>query len=267
MYHIKKRALALAAAVLLLAGCGSRGERPLDQSQPSQSAVSTSAAVKEDKPAPAKSVPQSPADGSGDGDRDQTPEDDPQQTQDPAPSQQADPGQPQTQAQAQQAQENLFSQLPQTFVFSSGAGAWSTEISIQADGTFTGHYEDTDAGDTGDGYDSTVYQCDFSGRFSQPVEQKPHIYSMELESIHLNDTPGNEVIQDRVRYVSADPYGLDNAQEVMLYCPGAKLADLPEYFLLWTNQGPKEDVSPEDTLSFYGLYNVNESEGFAGHNG
>ncbi len=99
------------------------------------------------------------------------------------------------------------------------------------------------------------------------MEKGPYIYSMELEFIHLYDTPGNEVIRDQVRYVSTDPYGLDNAQEVMLYCPGAKLADLPEYFLLWTNQGPKEEVSPEDTLSFYGLYNVNESEGFAGYNG
>ena len=267
MYHIKKRALALAAALLLLAGCGSRGESPLDQSQPPQSAVSTSASAREERPAGTDKPPQSPADGSGDSSGAQAPEDDPQHAQDPDPSQQSAPGQPQTQTQAQQPQEDLFTQLPQTFVFSSGAGAWSTQISIQADGTFTGHYEDTDAGDAGDGYDSTVYQCDFSGRFTPPVEQKPHIYSMELESIHLNDTPGNEVIQDRVRYVSADPYGLDNAQEVMLYCPGAKLADLPEYFLLWTNQGPKEEVGPEDTLSFYGLYNVNESEGFAGHNG
>lgn len=267
MYHIKKRALALAAAVLLLAGCGSRGESPLDQSQPLQSAVSTSTAAREEKPAPAKSVPQAPTDGSGDDSGDQAPEDDPQHSQDPDSSQQPAAAQPQLQTQAQQPQEDLFAQLPQTFVFSSGAGAWSTEISIQADGTFTGHYEDTDAGDSGDGYDSTVYQCDFSGRFSQPVEQKPYIYSMELEFIHLYDTPGNEVIQDQVRYVSADPYGLDNAQEVMLYCPGARLADLPEYFLLWTNLGPKDEVGPEDTLSFYGLYNVNESEGFAGHNG
>ena len=221
MYHIKKRALALAAAVLLLAGCGSRGESPLDQSQPPQSAVSTSASAREERPAGTDKSTQSPADGSGDSSGDQAPEDDPQQAQDPDLSQQPDPGQPQ--AQTQQPQE--------------------------------------------DGYDSTVYQCDFSGRFPPPVEQKPHIYSMELEFIHLYDTPGNEVIRDQVRYVSADPYGLDNAQEVMLYCPGAKLADLPEYFLLWTNQGPKEEVGPEDTLSFYGLYNVNESEGFAGHNG
>ena len=248
MYHIKKRALALAAAVLLLAGCGSRGESPLDQSQPPQSAVSTSASAREERPAGTDKSTQSPADGSGDSSGDQAPEDDPQQAQDPAPSQQPAPDQPAPQA-----------PLPQE--------AWSTQISIKADGTFTGHYEDADAGDAGDGYDFTVYQCDFSGRFTPPVEQKPHIYSMELEFIHLYDTPGNEVIRDQVRYVSADPYGLDNAQEVMLYCPGAKLADLPEYFLLWTNQGPKEEVSPEDTLSFYGLYNVNESEGFAGYNG
>ena len=266
MYHIKKRALALAAALLLLAGCGSRGESPLDQSQPSQSAVSTSAS-REEKPSAADRAPQAPADESGDNAGGQAPEEDPQPSQDPGQAQQPDPGQPQAQTQEPQPQEDLFSQLPQTFVFSSGAGAWSTQISIKADGTFTGHYEDTDAGDTGDGYDATVYQCDFSGRFTPPVEKGPHIYSMEMEFIHLYDTPGNEVIRDQVRYVSADPYGLDNAQEVMLYCPGARLADLPEYFLLWTNLGPKENVRPEDTLSFYGLYNVNESEGFAGYDG
>ena len=135
MYHIKKRALALAAAVLLLAGCGSRGESPLDQSQPPQSAVSTSASAREERPAGTDKSTQSPADGSGDSSGDQAPEDDPQQAQDPDPSQQADPGQPEPQA--QQPQEDLFAQLPQTFVFSSGAGAWSTQISIKADGTFT----------------------------------------------------------------------------------------------------------------------------------
>ena len=109
-------------------------------------------------------------------------------------------------AETQPAAEFSFADLRRLqFRFSSGAGAWSTQISIKADGTFTGHYEDADAGDAGDGYDSTVYQCDFSGRFTPPVEQKPHIYSMELEFIHLYDTPGNEVIRDQVRYVSADP--------------------------------------------------------------
>lgn len=99
MYHIKKRALALAAAVLLLAGCGSRGESPLDQSQPPQSAVSTSASAREERPAGTDKSTQSPADGSGDSSGDQAPEDDPQQAQDPDPSQQADPGQPEPQAQ------------------------------------------------------------------------------------------------------------------------------------------------------------------------
>ena len=83
MYHIKKRALALAAAVLLLAGCGSRGESPLDQSQPPQSAVSTSASAREERPAGTDKSTQSPADGSGDSSGDQAPEDDPQQAQAP----------------------------------------------------------------------------------------------------------------------------------------------------------------------------------------
>ena len=39
----------------------------------------------------------------------------------------------------------------QTFYFSSGAGAWGTEMDISADGSFTGNFHDSEMGDTGEG--------------------------------------------------------------------------------------------------------------------
>ena len=46
------------------------------------------------------------------------------------------------------APEELFAQLPEEFLFASGAGAWSTVLSIGPDGSFTGEYHDADMGGT-----------------------------------------------------------------------------------------------------------------------
>ena len=51
--------------------------------------------------------------------------------------------------------------------FSSGAGAWSTELYIQTDGSFSGDFHDSDMGDCTDEYPyGTLYFCAFSGRMS-----------------------------------------------------------------------------------------------------
>ena len=68
------------------------------------------------------------------------------------------------------------------FVFSSGAGGWSTQLTLQPDGTFTGRYEDMDLGDMGEkNPNGTVYLCDFSGSFSQPGKVDDHSWTMILE--------------------------------------------------------------------------------------
>lgn len=47
----------------------------------------------------------------------------------------------------------LFSELKNTvFTFSSGAGAWGTELHIRADGSFSGQYQDSNMGETGEGH-------------------------------------------------------------------------------------------------------------------
>ena len=150
------------------------------------------------------------------------------------------------------------------FVFSSGAGGWSTQLTLQPDGTFTGRYEDMDMGDMGEeNPDGTVYVCDFSGSFSQPAKVDDHFWTMELEYLSTQQEPGEVTYEEGVKYVSAEPNGLEQAREVWLYLPGAETKELPEEFLSWTTSAFAGEV-PEE-LPFYGLYSVSDQSGFVGY--
>jgi hypothetical protein len=93
---------------------------------------------------------------------------------------------------SQPSQSPLPVELPETepevqmleLFFSSGAGAWSTEITLQPDGSFTGFYSDADMGSSGEGYpNGTVYLCGFEGEFSEKVPRDEYSWSMTLESL------------------------------------------------------------------------------------
>ena len=149
------------------------------------------------------------------------------------------------------------------FVFSSGAGGWSTQLTLQPDGKFTGRYEDMDMGDMGEeNPNGTVYVCDFSGSFSQPGKVEDHFWTMSLEYLSTQQEPGEVTYEEGIKYVSAEPNGLEQAREVWLYLPGAATKDLPEEFLSWTTSAFSGEV-PEQ-LPFYGLYSVSDQSGFVG---
>lgn len=159
--------------------------------------------------------------------------------------------------------------FPRSFCFSSGAGGWSTELSVEADGSFTGLHHDSDMGDTGEGYpNGTVYICHFQGKFSQPVKVDDFTYSMRLESMEQEETAEEEIIEDGIRYVGSYPYGLDDADEILIYLPGSQQQDLPEGFVNWTwafDPWDTEDElsrNGEGKLTQYGLYNVSGEQGF-----
>ena len=138
------------------------------------------------------------------------------------------------------------------FSFSSGAGAWSTELDIMADGTFRGYYHDSEAGSTGPGYpNGTIYECYFSGTFASLKKVGDYEYSIKCESLTTEGTLGEEKMQDNIRTITSEPYGFVNADEFLLYLPGKHLSELPEYFLLWAHLDPESN----DVLPFYGLYN------------
>lgn len=143
------------------------------------------------------------------------------------------------------------------FWFGSGAGAWCTTLKIQSDGTFKGYYSDAEAGDSGSGYNGTTYECHFNGRFTSLKKVNENEYSMKCESWEAEGLVDEERIINGTRFITAEPYGFENADEFLLYLPGKKISELPEEFLNWSH-----GLKDKGVLTCYGLYNVEGENGF-----
>lgn len=151
------------------------------------------------------------------------------------------------------------------FSFSSGVGAWSTELFINSDGSFEGLFNDSDMGDSGEAYpNGTRYSCSFKGRFDSLERVDEFTYKMKLASLEFAEEPGKEELADDVRYIYSTAYGLDDGEEFYLYLPGAKLAQLPEGYRSWVGYYDLERTT-ETELTFYGLYNINVENGFSSY--
>jgi hypothetical protein len=69
-------------------------------------------------------------------------------------------------------------------------------------------------GDTGRGYpDGTVHICSFTGQFSAPEKVDDHTYRFKVTSLEYDD-PGSESIEDGIRYITEEPYGVINGDTV-----------------------------------------------------
>lgn len=157
---------------------------------------------------------------------------------------------------------DLLERLPESFLFTSGAGAWSTELTIAPDGTFTGVFHDTNMGAIGDeNPNGEVYICAFSGAFTDFRRVSNTVYTMRLERLETKDTPDEYYIEDGIKYIYAEPYGLDDADLFYLYLPGTPREELPEGFLRWVQLDEADEAMPED---LFGLYNEGGEQGFCG---
>lgn len=157
--------------------------------------------------------------------------------------------------------DELWSQLKgQSFYFSSGAGAWETDMKFDDDGSFSGYYHDTDAGDTGTNYpNGTRYECEFRGKFTDVKKVNDYTYCVQLENIEQKQPSDKQEIVDGVKIIYSDPYGFENAGNFYIYLPGTPVSSLPQGYLSWVNML----VNNKSTLTFYGLYNENAGDGFA----
>lgn len=173
--------------------------------------------------------------------------------------------QEETEQESFSSQEFSFADVAdRQFYFSSGVGGWYTVLYIHEDGTFEGHYQDSDMGVADAEYpNGTIYYSDFYGSFTEPEKIDDTTYSFQIASIEYPYGFGEE-IKDGYYYYYSTAYGLDGAEELYMYLPGTKLADLPEAYLRWIGYYDLDSVS-ETELPFYGLYNVKQEEGFSGY--
>ncbi len=143
--------------------------------------------------------------------------------------------------------------LPETsFVFSSGAGGWGTEINLHADGSFDGQFFDMDMGL------ATVYICTFHGTFGEIKAVDQYTYSMKVTSLKTEETK-KEWTEDQIHYIAVEvPYGFEGDGRFNLYLPGKPTSGLNEDFRSWYLAWG----TLPNALSGYALHNLSEGYGF-----
>lgn len=156
--------------------------------------------------------------------------------------------------------------LPQEntqFVFSSGAGAWSTSLSLNKSASFSGDFHDSEMGSMADEYPhGTVYISIFNGEFTNIEKINDYSYKMTLTRIETRDKIDKEWIDNQIRYVATTPYGLEGGTEFILYLPNTPISELSEDFLYWWPLKFEHNQTPKTTLSCYGILNAATNDGF-----
>ncbi len=151
-----------------------------------------------------------------------------------------------------------------TWEFSSGAGAWSTELQIQADGAFTGTFHDAEMGETGENYpDGTLYGCAFHGRMTPAEQVDEYTWKIRIDELAMDEGQVPEAVEDGVRYVTTDPYGISAGDEMLLCMPGTPVSGLTEDMLYWAHLLDPE-ARPE-ALEDWLLYSAKNESGFVGY--
>ena len=148
--------------------------------------------------------------------------------------------------------------------FSSGAGGWSTELKINPDGSFSGNFHDSEMGEVaGDYPNGTVYVCAFTGQMSGLEQMDGHTWRVQVDSVTPDEAPGHETIDDGIRYVTNEPYGLTAGDEMQIYLPGTPIEGFTEEMRMWAHLPDEENASA--ALEDWFLYSRKNDTGFVGY--
>ncbi len=176
---------------------------------------------------------------------------------------------PSDEAETLDVKKITFADLSQMrFEFSSGAGAWGEEFTIEKDGSFRGLYHDTDMGDTGEGYENgTYYNSTYSGRFTDLTAIDEYTYQMKLADITYEESKDYVEIIGGTRYIYTESYCLGKTDTFFIYLPGTPLDKIPEEAYTWlAMMNESEDeltmTAIVDEQNGYGIYSVSRPSPF-----
>ena len=125
--------------------------------------------------------------------------------------------------------------MPSNWYFASGAGGWSTEMTIQEDGTFTGYYHDWDAyAEDEESYPrGSLQECYFTGRFSSPERISDYECRVVVVELTQDGTPGETFPRDGQQVTITTPYGIGLGDSFIIYLPGTPLNRIPPAYSEW----------------------------------
>ena len=162
--------------------------------------------------------------------------------------------------------ESIFAELESLeWSFSSGAGAWSTDMRILEDGSFTGEYHDSEMGESGKDYpEGTIYCSSFTGKMSFVEQVDENSMKIRIDELTVREEVGTEVIDSGIRFVIVEPFGLSQGDEMILYRPGTPINALTEDMQFWAHV-QFADIPVTELKTWFLSSEKNES-GFVGEN-
>lgn len=134
-------------------------------------------------------------------------------------------------------EQGFWRQVQGTYFFSAGVGAWSTMMKVNADGSFTADFHDSDRGVTGDGYPNGSRSiASGTGKFNYSKRNDDGSFSMtcDQKAFHQNGTVGDVTIKDGVRVETVDGiYGLTPCNTFTVYPTGYATSALSDDVKSW----------------------------------
>lgn len=157
---------------------------------------------------------------------------------------------------------------PLEFIMATGASSMYTSLTLHPDGSFEGVYWNSENIAAEEYPRGTAYYCEFSGKFDEITKMDEYSFSMRLAELNCGTERDKVWIQDEIRYIGSEPFGVEQGETFRFYLPGVPLAELdedfaewsPDYYL-WREDSIGRDESI-DRMDVYGIYNVEGGYGF-----
>ncbi|MBQ2829548.1 MAG: hypothetical protein IJF15_00790, partial [Oscillospiraceae bacterium] len=152
---------------------------------------------------------------------------------------------------------------PLLLCFSSGAGAWGTLLTMQPDGSFTGTYSDAEMGSGAAEYpNGTYYVSDFSGRFESFERISDTMWTIRLAALQTEKLPEETWVEDGVRYIASEAYGIAGGEEFLLCGPLTPIDDLPAECRSWHPEAYRWRKGERELLQGWAICNLNTGTAF-----
>ena len=152
-------------------------------------------------------------------------------------------------------------ETPLSLVCTSGAGAWSDDLTLAPDGQFYGSYHDSDMGDTGEGYpNGTHYLCEYWGFVTDVEQTSDYTYACKIDGVATQNEPDTEEIEEGMLFKYTKPESLVNGNEYVLYMPNTPVSELPEGAKSWIV--PLEGEFKGETIGRYIFYSLSDERAY-----